>query len=239
MKTQLLCTFTTHSKLNLVVDSIIDSYTILFDKIYVFQNEDDAGQLICTYNIEMVEDYYDGDEAISGTISLHRKKQSNTLYTINALNETIRSLNNGVLDKSFPIPWENYQNNLLLTNEEGLNIIPTKIFKMLKTNKKERLLITKAVDAMRDDPMHITSIVIRRPSKDLTIKTNYMRKQLNKLDVQGDKLISFVEKQIKIKNIETKLTSKKTKHLNVMDTLDTIEVAELMDIIKDLEDSDV
>ena len=106
-------------------------YEIIFDKIYVFQNEDDAGQLICTYNIEMVEDYYDGDEAISGTISLHRKKQSNTLYTINALNETIRSLNNGVLDKSFPIPWENYQNNLLLTNEEGLNIIPTKIFKII------------------------------------------------------------------------------------------------------------
>ena len=103
--------------------------------IYIFQNEDDAGQLICTYNIEMVEDYYDGDEAISGTISLHRKKQSNTLYTINALNETIRKLNNGVLDKSFPIPWENYQNNLLLTNESGLNIIPTKIFKII--NVKE------------------------------------------------------------------------------------------------------
>ena len=131
MRTQLLCTFTTHSKLNLVIDSIIDSYTILFDKIYVFQNEDDMGQLICTYNIEMVEDYYDGDEAISGTISLHRKKQSNTLYTINALNEAIRSLNNGVLDKSFPIPWERYHNNLLLTNEEGLNIIPTKIFKII------------------------------------------------------------------------------------------------------------
>ncbi len=83
----------------------------------------------------MVEDYYDGDEAIAGTISLHRKKQSNTLYTINALNEAIRSLNNGVLDKSFAIPWENYQNNLLLTNEEGLNIIPTKIFKII--NVKE------------------------------------------------------------------------------------------------------
>ena len=135
MRTQLLCTFTTHSKLNLIIDSIIDSYTILFDKIYVFQNEDDAGQLICTYNIEMVEDYYDGDEAISGTISLHRKKQSNTLYTINALNEAIRSLNNGVLDKSFAIPWENYQNNLLLTNEEGLNIIPTKIFKIINVRE--------------------------------------------------------------------------------------------------------
>ena len=133
MKTQLLCTFTTHSKLNLVVDSIIDSYTILFDKIYVFQNEDDAGQLICTYNIEMVEDYYDGDEAISGTISLHRKKQSNTLYTINALNEVIRDKNNGVLDKTFPINWSEFQNSLLLVNEQGLNIIPTKIYKIINT----------------------------------------------------------------------------------------------------------
>ena len=133
MKTQLLCTFTTHSKLNLVVDSIIDSYTILFDKIYVFQNEDDAGQLICTYNIEMVEDYYDGDEAISGTISLHRKKQSNTLYTINALNEVIRDKNNGVLDKTFPINWSEFQNSLLLVNEQGLNVIPTKIHRIINT----------------------------------------------------------------------------------------------------------
>ena len=131
MKTQLLCTFTTHSKLNLVVDSIIDSYTILFDKIYVFQNEDDAGQLICTYNIEMVEDYYDGDEAISGTISLHRKKQSNTLYTINALNEVIREKNDGVLDKSYMVDWLEFENTLLLTNETGLSKIPTKIHQII------------------------------------------------------------------------------------------------------------
>ena len=131
MKTQLLCTFTTHSKLNLIIDSIIDSYTILFDKIYVFQNEDDAGQLICTYNIEMVEDYYDGDEAISGTISLHRKKQSNTLYTINALNEVIREKNNGVLDKSFMVDWNEFENTLLLTNESGLTKIPTKIHQII------------------------------------------------------------------------------------------------------------
>ena len=131
MKTQLLCTFTTQHNLEQSIRDITKNFKIVFDKIYVFQNEDDAGQLICTYNIEMVEDYYDGDEAISGTISLHRKKQSNTLYTINALNEAIRSLNNGVLDKSFPIPWERYQNNLLLTNESGLNIIPTKIFKII------------------------------------------------------------------------------------------------------------
>ena len=72
-------------------------------------------------------------EDIPNTISLHRKKQSNTLYTINALNEVIRELNNGILDKKFSIPWEDYQNSLLLTNDDGLNKIPTKIFKIINT----------------------------------------------------------------------------------------------------------
>jgi hypothetical protein len=91
----------------------------------VFQNEDDHHQLICTYNVEYDENFIEG---VPDTISLHRKKQTNTLYTINALNETIRELNNGKLDKSFPIPWESYQNSLLLTNEEGLNKIRTRIY---------------------------------------------------------------------------------------------------------------
>ena len=69
----------------------------------------------------------------------HRKKQSNTLYTINALNEVIRELNGGVLDKRFPIPWDDYYNSLLLTNENGLNKIPTKIHSIVDTkNYKEK-----------------------------------------------------------------------------------------------------
>ena len=81
MKTQLLCTFTQKENLNDILDLIILCNDILYDKIYVFQNGKDHNQLICTYNVE-----YDGDnhpEDIPNTISLHRKKQSNTLYTIN------------------------------------------------------------------------------------------------------------------------------------------------------------
>ena len=125
MKTQLLCTFTRQSRLNETLDIIISCNKILYDKVYIFQNIDDVSQLICTYNIELVDDF---DTNIHNTISLHRKKQTNTLYTINALNEVIRELNNGVLDKRFPIPWEQYQNSLLLTNDTGLNKIPTKIY---------------------------------------------------------------------------------------------------------------
>jgi adenosyl cobinamide kinase/adenosyl cobinamide phosphate guanylyltransferase len=71
------------------------------------------------------------EENIENTISLHRKKQSNTLYTINALNEVIRSKNNGVLDKRYNVDWSEYQNTLLLTNEHGLNVVPTKIFQIV------------------------------------------------------------------------------------------------------------
>ena len=124
MKTQLLCTFTSKPRLNDTLDIIITCNDVLYEKVYVFQNEKDLGQLICTYNVEYKYDY---EESIIDTISLHRKKQSNTLYTIIALNEVIRELNGGVLDKRFPIPWEEYQNSLLLTNDTGLNKIPTRI----------------------------------------------------------------------------------------------------------------
>tara|TARA_R100000027_G_scaffold47350_1_gene36126 strand:- start:231 stop:638 length:408 start_codon:yes stop_codon:yes gene_type:complete len=128
MRTQLLCTFTRQSRLNETIDIIISCNEILYDKIYIFQNQDDLTQLICTYNIELLDNY---EENIENTISLHRKKQSNTLYTINALNEVIRSKNNGVLDKRFNVDWTEYQNTLLLTNETGLNVVPTKIFQIV------------------------------------------------------------------------------------------------------------
>ena len=134
MKTQLLCTFVKRSKLNRTVDIIIECNDILYDKIYVFQNEDEHSELICTYNVEYDDDFMDG---IQDTISLHRKNNTNTLYTINALNETIRSLNGGKLDKSYMVPWENYQNKLLLTNESGLNVIPTRIYTIIDVNTWE------------------------------------------------------------------------------------------------------
>ena len=136
MKTQLLCTFTPKNRLDDILELIIECNEILYDKIYVFQNGKDKSQLICTYNVEYEDDHISED--IPNTISLHRKKQSNTLYTINALNEVIRELNDGVLDKRFPIPWENYQNSLLLTNEDGLNKIPTKIHSIINIKEWEK-----------------------------------------------------------------------------------------------------
>ena len=134
MRTQLLCTFTKRNNFKDTINVIIACNEIVFDKIYVFQNEDDQNQLICTYNVEYDEDVI---QDVPDTISLHRKKNSNTLYTINALNDLIRELNGGKLDKSFPIEWNNYRNCLLLTNETGLNKIPTRIYSIVDINTWE------------------------------------------------------------------------------------------------------
>ena len=132
MKTQLLATFTTKTDLDKTIENIKGAYTIAFAKIYVLQNEKDINELICTYNVDLEAgaDYND----VKGTISLHRKKHSNTLYTINALNEVIANLNNGLVDSKFIVPWENFKNTLMVTNSDGLNKIPTRIYKILKIN---------------------------------------------------------------------------------------------------------
>ena len=132
MKTQLLCTFAKKNSLNEIIDIIISCNKVLFDKIYIFENTQELANLICTYNVEFETDFMEG---IPNTISLHRKKHTNTLYTINALNQIIVQLNNGVLDKRFPVPWKDYRNCILLYNDDKLVEIKTKIHKIVKVSE--------------------------------------------------------------------------------------------------------
>ena len=133
MKTQLLCTFTKSRSLSKTVDKIIDAYDILYNKLFVLRNESDTRELMCTYNINS-----SGDIAIlPDTISLHRKKQTNTLYTINALNECIKTCNNGVLDTTFQLEWDRYRNCILLTNDIGLRRIDTTVHEVIYIKVKK------------------------------------------------------------------------------------------------------
>ena len=97
---------------------------ILFNKIFVLESLD-GEKIMLTYNVDMNNS--SSESMVDNTILVHRKKQTNTLYTINALNELIKSLNNGVLDKRFPIEWNNYRNCILLIQTEGFNKIDTKV----------------------------------------------------------------------------------------------------------------
>ena len=124
MNNRLYCTFATLDDFEEVANTIQSSYVILFDKIFVLESLD-REKIMLTYNVDI--DNSSKDSMVDNTILVHRKKQTNTLYTINALNELIKSLNNGVLDKKFPIEWENYQNCILLIQADGFNRIDTKI----------------------------------------------------------------------------------------------------------------
>ena len=102
MNNRLYCTFTTPNGIEEITNKIQTSYVILFNKIFVLESLD-GEKIMLTYNVDMNNSSTNG--IIDNTILVHRKKQTNTLYTINALNELIKSLNNGVLDKRFPIEW--------------------------------------------------------------------------------------------------------------------------------------
>ena len=124
MNNRLYCTFTTSSEVEEIIDKIQKSYVILFDKIFVLESLDKEKTML-TYNVDMNNS--SGESMVENTILVHRKKQTNTLYTINALNELIKNLNNGVLDKTFPIKWNDYKNCILLIQAEGFAKIDTKI----------------------------------------------------------------------------------------------------------------
>jgi hypothetical protein len=68
---------------------------------------------------------------LPNTILVHRKKESNSLYTINALNTLIRKLNNGYQDPNYRVNWTDYKNSILLTNGSDLRILETTIYKII------------------------------------------------------------------------------------------------------------
>ena len=120
---QLLCTFSNKKELTEMVLIIKESAPLSMKKLYVLEKADNPNDLMLTYNVKKSE--------VSGflpnTILLHRKKETNTLYTINAVNHVIKEANNGILDTSYRLQWDNYRNSILLTNKEGLNIINTRL----------------------------------------------------------------------------------------------------------------
>jgi len=122
MNNKLYCTFLQDESVDEVVDRILEEHDILFNKIFVLASLDDD-KVMLTYNI-------DGpvyDLQLENTILVHRKKQTNTLYTINALNEVIKYLNEGVLDTTYQVDWTRFRNCLLLTRPGGFKKVRTRL----------------------------------------------------------------------------------------------------------------
>lgn len=127
LKNKLFCTFSTKDKLEETLQTIKNEYVIMYGKIFVLESAE-SDEFLCTYNIEVQEG---NTRVLPNTILLHRKKETNTLYTINSLNLLIKSLNEGILDTSYRVEWQDYKNTVLLSQGDELKKLSTKIHKIV------------------------------------------------------------------------------------------------------------
>ncbi len=122
LNNKLFCTFVKSEEIESKVKELSTTYTIMYNKMFVLYIKSND-EYVITYNV----DQGNVGEIPPNTILVHRKKETNTLYTINALNELIKKLNGGVVDTKFPINWQHYRNCVLLTQHGDLKQLNTKI----------------------------------------------------------------------------------------------------------------
>ena len=125
MRTQLLCTFTNESDFQNIVDRILNEFELFSRKIFVLKL-DPSKELVISYNI-----IPNSAKFLPSTIMVHRKKESNTMYTINALNRLITVENGGILDKSYQVDWQKHRNSVILTDGDGFKIMKTSLFRII------------------------------------------------------------------------------------------------------------
>jgi hypothetical protein len=124
---KLFATFTALDDLDSLIDNLKSSYSIMYNKMFVLYVKS-TDEYVVTYNVEQGN----VNSIPTNTILVHRKKETNTLYTINALNDLIKKLNGGVVDPSFRVNWQHYKNCILLTNHNELKQLNTKIYKIVE-----------------------------------------------------------------------------------------------------------
>ena len=126
MNNRLFATFTQQNEIDELIVNLSSTYNIMYKKIFVLFVKT-TNEYVVTYNVEQGN----VNSIPANTILVHRKKESNTLYTINALNDLIKKLNGGEVDPTFKIEWQNYKNCVLLTQHGDVKHLNTKIYKIV------------------------------------------------------------------------------------------------------------
>jgi len=126
MNNRLFATFTPQESIEILVENLSTTYNIMYKKMFILFVKS-TNEYVITYNV----DQGNVENIPANTILVHRKKESNTLYTINALNDLIKKLNGGVVDSSYRIEWPHYRNCILLTQHGDIKQLNTKIYKII------------------------------------------------------------------------------------------------------------
>ena len=118
-------------KINNFINKLVNDYNILKEKIFIIKNLDNNKQYIITYIFELtVDEHVDFNDIYPGTIPLQKHKETNTIFTINALNSLIEkesNLTKGNIDyKSVDIEWDKYKNTCVVHKNGELIISKTR-----------------------------------------------------------------------------------------------------------------
>ncbi len=112
------------------VQELVETVDLSSPYIFLFHRSKSASDYIVTYNVS--DPKISRSSTNSYTMRVHRKKQSNTLYTINALNAAVSLQHSGSTGKDLPLNWDEYKNCLLLTEGKNLQVHPIEVLKIFK-----------------------------------------------------------------------------------------------------------
>jgi hypothetical protein len=116
--------------INAEVQWIVEKLELTNNYIFLLQNLDTPEKKILTYSA-ITEPGKRFNPRLH-TMRIHRKKQTNTLYTINALNAAVSKQHDGQTGKHLKLDWEEYSNCLLLTSGKKLQAYPIEVIKIFK-----------------------------------------------------------------------------------------------------------
>ena len=112
------------------VEFIVNNIEITNNLIFLLEDQENPEKKIITYNA-IVEKGKPFNPRLY-TMRMHRKKQTNTLYTINALNMAVALEHDGQTGKNLKLNWEEYSNSILLTAGKELRVHPVEVSKIYK-----------------------------------------------------------------------------------------------------------
>mgnify|MGYP003625877380 FL=1 len=113
------------------VHRIVDTMDLSNKYIFLFEYEEDSSKKILTYNA-IIKGNSSSLNPRLFTMRIHRKKLTNTLYTINALNKAVANDNNGETGKHLKLDWEKYRESILLTSKDELQVHKIKVAKIFQ-----------------------------------------------------------------------------------------------------------
>jgi len=124
-KNILLASFIFPERLEWFLTYLEDKFGISRDNVFIFENLDDESKLIVTFKFVIsTEKRVNFKTLFPNAILIHKK--GTAIYTINALNKLIDEISDGSVGnidyKSVKINWDDYQDKILLINDDNLKI---------------------------------------------------------------------------------------------------------------------